>query len=85
MDREVASACHAFLVRAARETRGALRVLDLFAQRDLIPDEVTIENSGGETRMLVKQSGLSEPDADTLARKIQALVMTQSVELQTTR
>ena len=31
MDREVAGACHAFLVRAARETHGALRVLDLFA------------------------------------------------------
>ena len=52
-----------------------LRVLNLFAQFDLLPDSVSIERQADRFELVVMQRDLTPPGAEMLLQKLRAMVL----------
>lgn len=74
---------HHFVIRAATSPHTLLRLVNHFAQRDLIPSAVTSQTEADWMMVIIIQSGLSAHVAAIIAEKIRSSVMVDSVELST--
>ena len=74
---------HLFLVTGAASADLPLRILNLFAQQDLVCDQVTIMRDGDRYRLSVEHHGLPAEKASIIANKLAAMVLVDSVEMKT--
>jgi len=72
----------AYAVRASADPHVVLRLLNFFAQRDLVPDAVRVRRLGDEIGVVIEQPGVSEHTATVIAEKMRSLVAVSSVELE---
>lgn len=68
-----------FVIIAAACPQLPLRLLGLFAQRDLIPRDVAIRCAGDTLDIVVIQDALDPHHAEVIAAKMRALVMVRHV------
>jgi hypothetical protein len=71
-----------FTVRAAACPHVVNRLLNFFAQQDMIPAAVRAVRRGDEITLFVRQREIAEPRAEVIAEKMRSLVMVGSVELE---
>ena len=69
-----------YAVRAVRDPAALLRVLELFALRNLVPETVDCRaNDDGCLDIVLEVPGLKAHDAGVLERKLGQLVVTETV------
>lgn len=74
---------HHFMIQAAAEASALSRVLEIFAQRDLIPDEVTCKRAaGGELHIHIAIGDIAPHKADNLAARMRNIIPVTRVVLQ---
>src|SRR3712207_5592243 len=71
-----------FTVRAVACPHVVNRLLNFFAQQDMIPAAVRVVRRGDEISLFVRQREIAEQRAAVIAEKMRSLVMVGSVELE---
>lgn len=71
-----------FTVRAAACPHVVNRLLNFFAQQDMIPAAVRSVHRGDEITLFVRQRDIAEHRAEVIAEKMRSLVTVGSVELE---
>lgn len=82
--RFLAAPCYHFAVTSAREPSVLLRVLELFAMRDLIPAKVRCQHTDGPEpglRIEVSVAGLERQQAEHLALRMRNIAPVTNVML----
>ena len=70
-----------FKVWAAAEPQTLPRLLNYFAQRDLLASRVEASVSDGETHVVIEVEGLPAPAAEMIAEKMRQSVLVARVEI----
>lgn len=71
-----------YAVRCAPSAQLLLRVLDHFAQRDVLPRSVSATGAEDHLMIVIKVDEFGEPTAAIVAEKLRALVGVSEVDLQ---
>jgi hypothetical protein len=72
----------AYKVYAAADPGVVVRLLNFFAQLDMVPGAVQVRRYADELTVKVEQPGITEHAADVIAEKMRSLVTVNSVELE---
>lgn len=76
---------HQFVIRTAISPHILLRLVNHFAQRNLIPSTITCQTEAGWMVVVIIHSGLSANVAASIAEKIRSSVMVDRVEVSTNK
>jgi hypothetical protein len=72
----------AFGVRATADPQVTLRVLNLFAVRELTPDLLRVRRQGDELFLHIEQAGVDEVTATYIAEKLRTLIPVSHVDVE---
>ena len=72
---------HRYKLRGPANPALALRVLNLFAQLDLVCSRVLVTKCGDFVEILIEQAGLCPTQADRILQKMRMLFLVETAEL----
>ena len=72
---------YCLLITADKGMQAVMRVLDVLVQRTVVPEKITIEQGPEGLAITVTVREFAESDAVSIARRLQALVTTRSVNV----
>ncbi|HJQ17294.1 MAG TPA: hypothetical protein VJ859_09860 [Allosphingosinicella sp.] len=70
-----------FEVRAAQDSQAMLRIAGLFAQRNLVPQQISCRKSGGSLLMTIEIALDTASTAQLILQKIRSLVLVEHADL----
>lgn len=71
-----------FVIAAAPSPQSLMRLLGLFAQRDLLPSSATLTRTGNAMQLTIEQEGLSVWQAQVIQEKMLVMPEVDTVQLQ---
>lgn len=70
-----------FEIQAAQDSQAILRIVGLFAQRDLVPEQISCRKSGRSLLVNIEVALDAASTAQLILQKIQSLVLVERADL----